>query len=39
MLFIGTIQGLVIQSLMSGDVSKIRLPAPEVFGIYLRGLK
>ncbi|MFH1215173.1 MAG: TetR/AcrR family transcriptional regulator [Pseudomonadota bacterium] len=38
-LFIGTIQGLVMQSLLAGDVSHIRQAAPRVFAIYLRGIR
>ncbi len=37
-LFIGTIQGLVMQSLLSGDVSRIRADAPGAFAIYRRGI-
>lgn len=37
-LFIGTIQGLVMQSLLAGDVGRIRAQAPGVFAIYRRGL-
>ncbi len=37
-LFIGTIQGLVMQSLLTGDVAHIRLDAPRVFAIYRRGV-
>jgi len=37
-LFIGTIQGLVMQSLLAGDVARIRLDAPGVFAIYHRGI-
>lgn len=37
-LFIGSIQGLVMQSMLSGDISKIRQAAPGVFSIYLRGI-
>lgn len=37
-LFIGTIQGLVMQSLMSGDMEKMRADAPRVFAIYRRGI-
>ncbi|MCS3725324.1 TetR/AcrR family transcriptional regulator [Bradyrhizobium betae] len=37
-LFIGTIQGLVMQSLLSGDLQAARSNAPGVLGIYLRGL-
>ncbi|MDO9080488.1 MAG: TetR/AcrR family transcriptional regulator [Desulfuromonadales bacterium] len=38
-LFIGTIQGLVMQSLLVGDLSRIRHDAPKVFAIYLRGIR
>lgn len=37
--FLGTIQGLVIQSLIAGDVSSIAHRAPAVFDIYLNGLR
>ena len=37
-LFIGTIQGLVMQSLMAGDVARMRRDAPRVFAIYRRGI-
>lgn len=37
-LFIGSIQGLVMQSMLSGDISNIRQAAPGVFSIYLRGI-
>ena len=37
-LFIGTIQGLVMQSLLAGKVSRIRRDAPGVFAIYRRGI-
>lgn len=37
-LFIGTIQGLVMQSLLAGDVERIRGDAPRVFTIYQRGI-
>ncbi|MDT3669660.1 MAG: TetR/AcrR family transcriptional regulator [Aromatoleum sp.] len=37
-LFIGTIQGLVMQSLLAGDVARMRRDAPGVFAIYLRGI-
>ncbi|MCK0512896.1 TetR/AcrR family transcriptional regulator [Aromatoleum buckelii] len=37
-LFIGTIQGLVMQSLLAGDVARIRREAPRVFAIYERGI-
>jgi len=39
MLFIGTIQGLVMQSLLAGDVGRIRRDAPRVFAIYQRGIR
>ncbi len=38
-LFIGTIQGLVMQSLLAGDVSRMRRDAPRVFTIYQRGIR
>lgn len=38
-LFIGTIQGLVMQSLLSGDVGHIRHNAARVFAIYHRGIR
>ncbi|MFO7553443.1 MAG: TetR/AcrR family transcriptional regulator [Haliea sp.] len=38
-LFIGTIQGLVMQSLLAGDVAHIRRDAPRVFAIYHRGVR
>jgi AcrR family transcriptional regulator len=38
-LFIGTIQGLVMQSLLAGDVSRIRRDAPGIFAIYQRGIR
>ena len=37
-LFIGMIQGLVMQSLMAGDVARMRRDAPRVFAIYRRGI-
>ncbi|MCW8907077.1 MAG: TetR/AcrR family transcriptional regulator [Sedimenticola sp.] len=37
-LFIGTIQGLVMQSLLAGDVGKMTRDAPRVFTIYRRGI-
>ena len=37
-LFLGTIQGLVMQSLLAGDVARIRRDAPAVFAIYRRGI-
>ncbi len=38
-LFIGTIQGLVMQSLLAGNVELIRHDAPRVFSIYQRGIR
>lgn len=38
LLFIGTIQGLVMQSLMADDVARIRHDTPNVFAIYRRGI-
>lgn len=38
-LFIGTIQGLVMQSLLAGDVARIRTHAPAVFAIFRRGIR
>ena len=37
-LFIGTIQGLVMQSLLVGDVEHMRRDAPRVFAIFRRGI-
>lgn len=37
-LFIGTIQGLVMQALLHGDVAQITVDAPRVFAIYRRGI-
>lgn len=38
-LFIGSIQGLVMQSLIAGDVTRLRDEAPGVWFIYRRGIK
>lgn len=38
-LFIGSIQGLVMQSLIAGKVASMRSDAPDVFAIYLRGIR
>ncbi len=38
-LFTGTIQGLVMQSLLSGSAKDIRRDAPRVFAIYRRGIE
>jgi TetR/AcrR family transcriptional regulator len=37
-LFIGTIQGLVMQALIAGEVQRISRDAPRVFAIYRRGI-
>jgi len=37
-LFIGTIQGLIMQSLISGEMEQMRRDAPGVFTIYRRGI-
>lgn len=38
-LFIGTLQGMVMQSLIAGEVKRIRRDAPRVFAIYERGIR
>lgn len=38
LLFIGTVQGLVMQSLLSGEIRRMREDAPAVFAIYRRGI-
>ena len=38
-LFVGTIQGLVMQSMLSGDLHRMRADAPGVFAIYQRGMR
>jgi hypothetical protein len=38
-LFIGSIQGLVMQSLLAGKVQRIRTAAPGVFAIFARGIR
>jgi AcrR family transcriptional regulator len=38
-LFIGTIQGLIMQSLLAGNVGRICQDAPGVFAIYRRGIR
>lgn len=37
-LLIGMLQGLVMQSLLAGDVARIRRDAPNVFALYRRGI-
>jgi len=38
-LFVGMIQGLVLQSLLTGKGNSIRKKAAEVFSVYLRGIR
>lgn len=38
LLFIGTIQGLIMQSLLASDIERTRRDAPRVFAIYRRGI-
>jgi AcrR family transcriptional regulator len=38
-LFIGMIQGLVMQSLLGGDVKRFRKSAPGVFALYRRSIE
>ncbi len=38
-LFIGMVQGLVVQSILSGDVQSMRLAGPSLFAIYQRGIE
>ena len=37
-LFVGMLQGLVMQSLLSGDITQMRRDAPGVFAVFARGL-
>ena len=37
-LFVGMLQGLVMQSLLSGDITQMRRDAPGVFAIFATGL-
>lgn len=37
-MFIGMIQGLVMQSLISGEMERMRSEAPQLFAIYRRGI-
>ena len=39
MLFVGTIQGLVMHALLADDVTGIRREAPRVFALYRRGIE
>jgi len=38
-LFIGTVQGLVMQSMLAGNIAAMRAAAEQVFPIYLRGIR
>ncbi|MCL4744032.1 MAG: TetR/AcrR family transcriptional regulator [Burkholderiaceae bacterium] len=38
LLFVGTIQGLIMQSMLAGDIRRMRRDAPRVFAIYRRGI-
>lgn len=38
-LFMGTIQGLVMQSLIAQDIERMRSEAPSVFAVFRRGLE
>lgn len=38
-LFIGSLQGLVMQSMLAGDVARTRNEAPGVFALYCRGIR
>lgn len=37
-LFVGSIQGLVVQALLAGDTRRMRKEAPGTFAIYRRGI-
>jgi TetR/AcrR family transcriptional regulator len=39
MLFLSTLQGLVMQSLLAGDVKRIRRAAPGAFALYARAIR
>ena len=38
-MFIGMIQGLVMQSMISGDMEQMRGEAPHLFALYRRGIR
>ncbi|MDN5787650.1 TetR family transcriptional regulator C-terminal domain-containing protein [Pseudorhodobacter sp.] len=38
-LFIGMIQGLVMQSLIAGDIRRMTRNAPRIFAIYRQGIE
>jgi hypothetical protein len=37
-LFLGAVQGLVMQAMVSGQVQSMTAQGPAVFAIYLRGI-
>ncbi len=39
MLFVGTVQGLVMQSMLFGDMDRIRSDAPAAFALYQRAIR
>jgi hypothetical protein len=38
-LFIGTIQGLVMQTMLTDNVAALRTAAEQVFPLFLRGIR
>lgn len=38
-LFVGIVQGMVMQSMLSGQISTMRVQAPRIFHLYLRGIR
>ena len=38
-LFVGIVQGLVMQSMLSSNIAIMRVEAPRVFHLYLRGIR
>lgn len=38
-LFVGIVQGLVMQSMLNGQISSMRTDAPRVFNLYLCGIR
>ncbi|WP_114970467.1 TetR/AcrR family transcriptional regulator [Rhodoferax ferrireducens] len=38
-LFVGIVQGLVMQSMLGGQISTMRVEAPRIFHLYLRGIR
>lgn len=38
-LFVGSLQGLIMQSMLAGDLVRIRQDAPRVLAIYLAGIR